>query len=132
MTESQTPLVDINRGTLAELVTIRGIGPGLAEKIIQQRPYTTLTDLVRVPGINALKLETLKPFMTIVEKKAKPAPKKVSVAPTTDGATHVTTVGETETFIFLEDRNDRQDALLIIFGGFILGLLLLILRRAHR
>jgi hypothetical protein len=41
-------------------------------------------------------------------------------------------LGETEAFVFLEDRNERQDALLIIFGGFILGLIILLLRRANK
>jgi len=132
MPESQFTAVDVNQATLIELTTVRGIGPGLAERIIENRPYATLDDLVRVPGINSTKLLALKPFITLEEKKAKPAPRKTAPEPLTTGAAHVTNLGETETFVFLEDRNERQDALLIIFGGFILGLIILMLRRTNR
>lgn len=128
MTEAPFTPVDINRATLIELTTIRGIGPGLARRIVDHRPYETIEDLVRVPGINQTKLLALRPFITLKEKKAHPAPRKTAPKPQTDSAG----LGETETFVFLEDRNERQDALLIIFGGFILGLIILMLRRSRR
>jgi len=40
--------------------------------------------------------------------------------------------GSTEAFVFLEDPNERQDALLIIFGGFIIGLIIILLRRRNK
>jgi DNA polymerase/3'-5' exonuclease PolX len=132
MTELHETLIDINQASLIELTTIRGIGPGLAERIIANRPYEKVGELVRVPGINETKLLALTPFITLGAKKTQPAPRKTTPQPPTEGATHVTKVGETETFVFLEDRNERQDALLIIFGGFILGLLLIMLRRSNR
>ena len=132
MIEPKMPLIDINRASFDELVMIRGIGPGLAERIIVHRPFGKTEDLVNVPGINQSKLITLLPFITITSKKTKPAAPKTSVQPTTERAAHVSNLGETETFLFLEDRNERQDALLIIFGGFILGLIFLMLRRANR
>ena len=132
MTESQHTLIDINQATLTELTTIRGIGPSLAERIIAHRPYADLKNLVRVPGINEIKLQALLPFIMLTPQKAPPAPQKPTPQPKTGGAAHMTKLGNTEAFVFLEDRNERQDALLIIFGGFILGLLLLLLRRAQR
>ncbi len=125
MTELEPTLIDINQATLTELTAIRGIGPSLAERIIAHRPYANPKELVKVPGINEIKLQALLPFIMLAPQKPAPQPK-------TAGAAHMTKLGNTEAFVFLEDRNERQDALLIIFGGFILGLLLLLLRRARR
>ncbi len=119
MKETQQAFVNINRATIAELTTLQGIGPGLAKRIIENRPYEKIDDLIRVPGIKEAKLQELKPFIRLEEKKTKPAPL-------------ATELGETETFVFLEDRNERQDALLIILGGFILGLMIIMLRRSNR
>lgn len=132
MTESHIPLVDINRASLEELVSIRGIGQSLAMRIIENRPYHQVDDLVKVPGINTIKLSTLLPYITVVEKKVKHAPTKAPEQPKTLDASHMAKFGNTETFVFLEDRNERQDALLIIFGGFIIGLIILLLRRSRR
>jgi hypothetical protein len=132
MTESPLNLVNVNRASLEELITIRGIGPGLAQGIIENRPYTDINDLVRVPGINQIKLLSLMPFITIGEKKTKKAAPKAIPQPETQRAEPVSKLGHTETFVFLEDRNERQDAILIILGGFIFGLILLMLRRSSR
>jgi hypothetical protein len=132
MTESPFNLVDVNRASLEELVAIRGIGPGLAQGIIKNRPYTDPNDLVRVPGINQLKLLALMPFITIGEKKAKKATPKPIPQTEKKPAAPVSKLGHTETFVFLEDRNERQDALLIVLGGFIFGLILLMLHRSSR
>lgn len=132
MTESPLKLVDINRASLEELVAIRGVGPGLAQGIIDDRPYTEINDLVRVPGINQIKLLALLPFITIAEKKTRKAAPKAIPQPEAKQAAPVTKLGNTETFVFLEDRNERQDAILIVLGGFIFGLILLMLRRSSR
>ena len=132
MKESSVTLVNINHASIAELTTISGIGENLAQRITDHRPYAELRELVRVPGINEIKLTTLIPFITLGEKKVEPASRKVKPQPKSNGPADMTTVGNTETFVFLEDSNDRQDALLIIFAGFILGLIILLLRRSDR
>ncbi len=115
MKKKKEMLVDINHGSSDELVTVPGIGNSLAERIINKRPYQSLHDLVGVSGINEIKLASLLPYLTIKRYKD-PEGEPVS------------SLGETEAFVFFEDRNERQDALLIILGGFILGLLILMLR----
>jgi len=130
MTELNDTLVDINYGSMKELITVPGIGNSLAERIIEKRPYETLHDLVQVSGINEIKLSNLLPYLTLTAKKQKSSPpKKTSQKGKNETKEPITTLGTTEAFVFLEDRNDRQDALLIIFGGFILGLLILLIRR---
>lgn len=123
--------IDINNGTIDELIAVKGIGPQLAEQIVKERPYEKMNDLVRVSGINEVKLASLLPYLSI-GKKTKNAIKaeQTHFAQSKPKDQSFTKTGDTEAFIFLENRNDRQDALLIILAGFIFGLLLLFLRRS--
>lgn len=132
MTEEHT-LVDINRATLEELVSIKGIGQNLASRIVEHRPYKALHDLVNIPGINETKLAALMPYLALTPASiTRKTPKKSSGVTKAPEKQPIATLGETEAFVFLEDRNERQDALLILFGGFILGLIILLLRRAGK
>ena len=115
MTKKKDKLVDINQGSSDALVAVPGIGPSLADRIKKGRPYQSLDDLVSVSGINEIKLASLLPYLTVEKHEAAESEP-------------VTSLGETEAFVFFEDRNERQDAILIILGGFILGLLILMLR----
>jgi competence protein ComEA len=119
MTEKQNLSVNVNNAKANELIAVPGIGPSLAKRIIEKRPYVELHDLVEVSGINELKLAALLPYLTI-EKPRKSETKAEEYTPKTV---------DTEAFLFLEDQKEKEDALLIIFGGFILGLILLLLRR---
>ncbi len=132
MVEKQK-LIDVNQAKISELVTINGIGEGLAKRIIEQRPFKNLQDLVKVPGISQTKLKFVMPFITIKSKPVnKKLPQQLDETASLNGETPITKVGNTEAFVFLEDHSDRQDALLIIFGGFIFGLFLLMLRRSNQ
>jgi len=63
-------LVDINAATQAELEAVKGIGPVTAQKIIDHRPYKSLTELKKA-GLSPKAIKELKPFLTA---KAAPAP----------------------------------------------------------
>jgi phosphatidylserine/phosphatidylglycerophosphate/cardiolipin synthase-like enzyme len=52
-------LVNLNRATMAELETLPGIGPSLAQRIIDARPITSFEDLDKVNGIGPAKLKAL-------------------------------------------------------------------------
>jgi DNA uptake protein ComE-like DNA-binding protein len=45
--EAKTELIDINRATADELMTLKGIGEARAKAIIKGRPYARKDDLVR-------------------------------------------------------------------------------------
>jgi hypothetical protein len=130
MADKQFPQVDINKASEQDLIAIKGIGPSLAKQIIKGRPYQAIKDLTAVQGISNAKLDLITPYLSLGKKKE---PAKAKSNPDTKMKTETkpaAKIGQTEAFVFLENRNERQDALLIIFGGFILGLLILFLRRS--
>ncbi len=57
--------VDLNHAPLDALVRLPGIGPALAQRIIEARPFNTPDDLVRVSGIGSVLLERLRPYLTV-------------------------------------------------------------------
>ena len=55
--------LDVNTASLAELQNIPGIGPVVAQRIIEARPFKSADDLQRVKGIGAGKrYEKIRPF----------------------------------------------------------------------
>ncbi len=53
--------VDVNRASEAELATLRGVGPVLARRIVEGRPYRDLVELDEVRGIGPKKLAAIAP-----------------------------------------------------------------------
>ncbi len=58
-------LVNVNTATAAELETLPGIGASRAQAIIDNRPYQTVDDLNRVPGIGDATLNRLRPLVAV-------------------------------------------------------------------
>ena len=59
--------VNINTASQAELEALPGVGPKLAQQIIQarqQKPFTSVEDLDKVPGVGPSLLEKLKDRVT--------------------------------------------------------------------
>jgi len=60
--------IDMNTATLGELQTLPGIGPKLAESIIQYRdkhaPINDFDDIMNVSGIGPKRHSTMKPYFT--------------------------------------------------------------------
>ncbi len=54
--EPDGPVVNLNSATEEELLTLPGIGPALAKRLIESRPYATFDDVSNVPGIGDSKL----------------------------------------------------------------------------
>ena len=121
MSNNPSLSININSATKNELMTVKGIGTSLAQRIIRRRPFTSLNDLLEVKGINATKLASLLPFLTLTQGNPKT---------TTEPTYQADSLGRTEAFVFLNDRDQREDILWILVGGFLLGLLILYLRKS--
>ncbi len=52
--------VDVNSADVKTLEALPGIGPATAQRIIEGRPYKTLTDLEKVKGLSKAKLDAIK------------------------------------------------------------------------
>ena len=63
------PKININQSSREELTEVPGIGPALAERIISHRPYHSLEDLQKVPGIGANTLIDMSRFLTVDEEE---------------------------------------------------------------
>lgn len=57
--------LNINMASLDELKLLPGIGPVLAGRILEGRPYHSLDDLLRVKGISKTTLEKLRPYLQV-------------------------------------------------------------------
>ena len=55
--------LDLNTASAEELTALPGIGPALASRILQGRPYQNPNDLLKVKGIGKTTLERLRPFL---------------------------------------------------------------------
>jgi len=55
--------VSLNRASLEELEGLPGVGPVLARRILEGRPYARVEDLLRVKGIGPATLERLRPYV---------------------------------------------------------------------
>lgn len=58
-------LLDVNTSTSDQLRTLPGIGPALAQKIVEGRPYRALADLLLVDGIGLERLKKIRPFIKV-------------------------------------------------------------------
>lgn len=57
--------MDINLSTLEQLTNTPGIGPSIAQRIVDNRPYESVDDLVRVPGIGSNVLDRMRPYLQV-------------------------------------------------------------------
>ncbi len=65
--------VDVNTATVEDLMAVQGIGPSLAQRIVEFRekngPFKTLDDLLKVQGIGEKSLAKLRDRLAIGKPK---------------------------------------------------------------
>jgi competence protein ComEA len=57
--------VNLNTASQAEIESLPGIGPTLAQRIIEGRPYRSIEELDRIKGIGPKLIERLRPRVTL-------------------------------------------------------------------
>lgn len=69
-------LVNLNTASLAQLDTLTGVGPVLAQRIIDGRPYYSIDGLLKVKGIGEKTLQNIKTqgLAYVVKQAPSPAP----------------------------------------------------------
>jgi competence ComEA-like helix-hairpin-helix protein len=65
--EDRAGQVDLNAASVEALTQLSGIGPVLAQRIVDARPFADVDDLVRVQGIGPRTLERLRPALALSE-----------------------------------------------------------------
>ncbi len=66
--------VDINTASVAQLRTVKGIGPKRAEQIISGRPYNSVDDLRKIKGVGAKTLDKWREHICVGKAKAAAEP----------------------------------------------------------
>jgi len=64
---ASTPYIDINSASKEALISLPDIGPVLAERIIDGRPYKDIYELDRVKGVGPGTIEVIKDKITAKE-----------------------------------------------------------------
>jgi len=59
------PRIDVNAASERLLATLPGVGPVTAARIVAARPFHAIEDLLRVAGIGEVRLEALRPHITL-------------------------------------------------------------------
>ncbi len=69
----ETPRIDLNKATLSQLNSLPGIGPVIAERILELReksgPFKRIEDLMNIRGIGEKKFLKLKDLITVKKRK---------------------------------------------------------------
>jgi competence ComEA-like helix-hairpin-helix protein len=61
----QNTLVNLNTAGREELMTLTGVGPAIADRILENRPYASIEDLQRVAGIGSSFVAGIRAMVTV-------------------------------------------------------------------
>ena len=72
MSQDEAPILNPNSATEEELRQLPGVGPQLAVRIVEGRPYRSLEDMRKVTGLGESVLKDIEPMLTFQSPKAEP------------------------------------------------------------
>ena len=113
-TQAKPKKIDLNTANQAELESLKGIGPSLAQKIIAARPFKSVADLKNVSGIGLATYDDIKGQVTVRAPKASQAAETASTAKT---KATTTTAAETASAGHLVNINTADKAALEALPG---------------
>ena len=61
--------LDLNRASAKDLLVLPDLTPDLAQQITAQRPYHTIKDLARVPGLSEDQIDAIAPYLSIAPSR---------------------------------------------------------------
>jgi comEA protein len=76
-----TAPVDVNSADLKTLETLPGVGPSIAKKIVDGRPYKTLADLQKIKGLGKSRVDAMKDLVTFGPATADTSTNTVAAVP---------------------------------------------------
>ncbi|MGD2057102.1 MAG: helix-hairpin-helix domain-containing protein [Anaerolineales bacterium] len=62
------PSINPNTADQQELILLPGVGEALAQRIIERRPFDSIEDLQRVPGLGESTLDRIRPMIALKEQ----------------------------------------------------------------
>lgn len=65
LSDATVLLVNLNTATERELRLIPGVGGALATRIVRNRPYESVWDLMKLEGMGKKRIETLEQYIVI-------------------------------------------------------------------
>ncbi len=94
--EGEVARVDPNTADLDTLRQLPGVGPALGQRILEARPFHSLEDMRRVPGLGEAALARLEPYLHFAAGPlgADDAAGGASAAPSAAGASAPTSAGQ--------------------------------------